>query len=130
MLPVVPFQMARVGYTEIPTVIATTLACAIGCFVGAFLTDMPLIIAPPTSVSIFMAVSMQQRGMNYMQGNAVLILSGAMLAFIGIFPPLGIFLTRVSDLIFRYLDIAHTLLTSTSYRSFGVLITSDCGNIF
>ena len=60
VLPVVPYQMKRVGYDETSTVIATAVTCCIGCIVGAFLTDMPLIVAPPTSVSIFMAVSMQQ----------------------------------------------------------------------
>lgn len=75
---------------------ATIITCAIGCLVGAVLTDMPLIIAPPTSVSIFFAVSMQQSGMNYRDGNAALLISGAALAFCGIFPPLGRFLTRVS----------------------------------
>lgn len=60
VLPVVPYQMKRVGYDETSSVIATALTCCIGCVVGAFLTDMPLIVAPPTSVSIFFAVSMQQ----------------------------------------------------------------------
>ena len=60
VLPVVPFQMKRSGYEEDFTIMATTITCAIGCIVGAFLTDMPLIIAPPTSVSIFFAVSLQQ----------------------------------------------------------------------
>jgi AGZA family xanthine/uracil permease-like MFS transporter len=96
VLPVVPFQMARVGYDEQATCISTAATCAIGCIVGAFLTDMPFIIAPPTSVSIFFAVSMQQAGMTYLEGNAALIISGAALAFLGFFPPVGRFFTRVS----------------------------------
>ena len=95
VLPVVPFQMKRAGYDETSSVIATALTCCIGCLVGAVLTDMPLIIAPPTSVSIFFAVSMQQSNMNYLDGNAAMLISGAALAFLGIFPPLGKFLTKV-----------------------------------
>eukprot|EP01039_Chlorochromonas_danica_P014750 gene14750-17254_t len=87
--------MKRVGYIEESTCMATIITCAIGCIVGAFLTDMPLIIAPPTSVSIFFAVSMQQSGMSYRDGNAALLISGAGLALCGIFPPLGRFLTRL-----------------------------------
>jgi AGZA family xanthine/uracil permease-like MFS transporter len=96
VLPVVPFQMKRVGYDEQSSIIATSATCAIGCIIGAFLTDMPLIIAPPTSVSIFFAVSMQQAGMGYKEGNAALIISGAALAFLGVVPPVGRFFTRVS----------------------------------
>lgn len=99
VLPVVPFQMKRVGYDEQATCMATIITCALGCIIGAFLTDMPLIIAPPTSVSIFFAVSMQQSGMTYKDGNAALMISGAALAFLGIVPPLGRFFTRVRFLL-------------------------------
>jgi hypothetical protein len=63
VLPVVPYQMKRVGYDETGSIIATTVCCAIGSIIAAFLTDMPFIVAPPTSVSIFLAVSMQQQGL-------------------------------------------------------------------
>ena len=96
VLPVVPYQMKRVGYDEQSSIIATAATCALGCIVGAFLTDMPFIIAPPTSVSIFFAVSMQQAGMGYREGNAALLISGAALTFLGIVPPIGRFFTRVS----------------------------------
>jgi len=95
VLPVVPFQMKRVGYDEQSSIIATAATCAIGCIIGGFLTDMPLIIAPPTSVSIFFAVSMQQAGMGSAEGNASLMISGAALTFLGVFPPVGRFFTKV-----------------------------------
>lgn len=107
VLPVVPFQMKRSGYEEDFTIMATTITCAIGCIVGAFLTDMPLIIAPPTSVSIFFAVSLQQSGLGYKEGNAVMLLSGAALAICGIFPPLGRFLTRVRYLFIEFVIRVH-----------------------
>jgi predicted benzoate:H+ symporter BenE len=56
---------------------------------------MPLIIAPPTSVSIFLAVSMQQQGLVPNQGNAAVIYSGIILTLIGVFPPLGRFVSQV-----------------------------------
>lgn len=108
VLPVVPFQMARCNYTQEPTIIATAVTCAIGCFLGGVLTDMPLIIAPPTSVSIFFAVSMQQINFSYIEGNAALLISGAMLAFIGVFPPFGRFLTMVSFDVMRIILVIIT----------------------
>lgn len=69
VLPVVPYQMKRVGYDETASIIATCVTCSIGSIIAAFLTDMPFIIAPPTSVSIFLAVAMQQTNMGPSMGN-------------------------------------------------------------
>jgi adenine/guanine/hypoxanthine permease len=98
VLPVVPDQMKRAHYDEEFSIMATTVTCAIGCIAGAFLTDMPFIIAPPTSVSIFFAVSMQQSGFSWMEGNSALIIAGAGLALLGLVPPVGRFFTSVSFL--------------------------------
>lgn len=115
VLPVVPFQMKRAGYDEASSVIATALTCCVGSIIGAILTDMPLIIAPPTSVSIFFAVSMQQSNMNHLDGNAALLISGAALAFIGFVPPIGKFLTKVSNFLFPEVFVELLdLLTSLS----------------
>jgi xanthine/uracil/vitamin C permease (AzgA family) len=102
VLPVVPFQMKRVGYDETSTIISTAATCAIGCIVASVLVDMPLIIAPPTSVSIFLAVSMQQQGLNPIHGNAAVMLSGVGLFVVGAVPPLGRFITKVSHSSFEH----------------------------
>ena len=95
VLPVVPFQLKRVGYDETASIVATTVTCAIGSIVSSFLTDMPLIIAPPTSVSIFLAVSMQQANLDKDLGCAAVILSGAGLVVIGAVPPVARFISKV-----------------------------------
>ena len=95
VLPVVPFQMKRVGYDETSSIIATTVTCAIGSIASSFLTDMPLIIAPPTSVSIFLAVSMQQSNFSKDEGCAAVILSGAGLVIIGALPPVARFISKL-----------------------------------
>ena len=95
VLPVVPFQMKRVGYDETSSIVATTVTCAIGSIASSFLTDMPLIIAPPTSVSIFLAVSMQQSNFNKDEGCAAVILSGAGLVIIGALPPVARFMSKL-----------------------------------
>lgn len=113
VLPVVPYQMKRVGYDEQSSIIGTSATCALGCIVGAFLTDMPLIIAPPTSVSIFFAVFMQQANMGYREGNAALMISGALLALLGVFPPVGRFFTRlIPDSIQAAISVGIGLITA------------------
>jgi len=95
VLPVVPYQMKRVGYDETASIIATCVTCALGSIVAAFLTDMPFIIAPPTSVSIFLAVSMQQSNVGPPVGNYAVIISGVCLTLVGAFPPISRFVTKL-----------------------------------
>lgn len=95
VLPVVPYQMKRVGYDETASIIATCITCAIGSIIAAFLTDMPFIIAPPTSVSIFLAVSMQQTNMMPAEGNCAVIFSGIALTIVGAIPPISRFVTKL-----------------------------------
>eukprot|EP01039_Chlorochromonas_danica_P004042 gene4042-4420_t len=113
VLPVVPDQMKRAGYDEVDSIMATTVTCAIGCIIGAFLTDMPFIIAPPTSVSIFFAVSMQQSGFTSKEGNAGLLIAGAALAFLGFVPPVGRFFTKlIPDSIQAAISVGIGLITA------------------
>lgn len=95
VLPVVPHQMARVGYDPDSTVTATALTCAVGCFISSFICNTPFIVAPPTSVSIFLAVSMQQRNLPEKFGNAAVLISGMGLAVIGAFPFVARFVTKL-----------------------------------
>ena len=95
VLPVVPEQLARVGFEHIPSIICTSVTCGIGSIAASFLTDMPFIIAPPTSVSIFYAVSMQQAGLTREQGTNAIIFSGIGLAIIGAVPPISRFITKL-----------------------------------
>ncbi len=97
VLPVVPEQMARVGYESTGTIIATALTCAVGCIISGFLTNTPFIVAPPTSVSIFLAVSMQQRNLGPNYGNSAVIASGFCLMVIGAIPWIARFVTKVIE---------------------------------
>lgn len=113
VLPVVPDQMKRASYDERDSIMATTVTCAIGCIAGAFLTDMPFIIAPPTSVSIFFAVSMQQGGLTYVHGNPALMIAGGGLAFLGLVPPVGKFFTKlIPDSIQAAISVGIGLITA------------------
>lgn len=88
--------MKRAGYDETASIIATAVTCSIGSIISSFVTDMPLIVAPPTSVSIFLAVSVQQQGLDHLKGNTAVMISGALLAIIGALPPLARVLAKVT----------------------------------
>ena len=96
VLPVVPFQMARAGYDETSSIIATAVTCSVGSILSSFITDTPFIIAPPTSVSIFLAVSAQQQHLSVKHSNSAVVWSGVALTIIGLVPPLTRFVTKVN----------------------------------
>jgi len=90
--------MKRAGYDETASIIATAMTCSIGSIISSFITDMPLIVAPPTSVSIFLAVAVEQEGLDHLKGNTAVMISGAMLAVIGALPPLQRILAKVNNI--------------------------------
>lgn len=88
VLPVIPAQLAGAGYDTTASIEVVALTCAIGCLLSSYITNLPFIIAPPTSISIFLAAVLQQSSMSPTQGNAAVVLSGLMLVGIGFCRPL------------------------------------------
>lgn len=95
VFPVVPGQLSDAGYDKTSSIEATALACGIGCILSSYITNLPFVIAPPTSVSIYLAVSLQQMNLNRIQGDSVVMLSGCALLFVGIFKPATALVTRM-----------------------------------
>lgn len=123
VLPVIPNQLSAAGYDKTSSINATAIATAFGCLLSrsvfhsllfhfssllpsvsylmgislwgcSYITNLPFIVAPPTAVSIYLSVALQQIGEQ--QGEGAVILSGAFLLVVGICRPL---LTLVSFLI-------------------------------
>lgn len=95
VLPVIPYQMKTIGYNETYTSIATSAICCIGCILSAFLTNMPLIIAPPTSISIYFIISMQQSNLSLKNGNIILIITGCVLTLLGFISSIINIITKI-----------------------------------
>ena len=95
VLPVVPEQMGKAGYSHTGSIVATAACCCLGNLYGSVLTNMPFIIAPPTSVSIFLVVFLRQQALGRPDGNCAVVLSGLLLMIIGIFRPLGTLVSKV-----------------------------------
>jgi xanthine/uracil/vitamin C permease (AzgA family) len=69
--------------------------CGIGCIVGGLFANLPFIIAPPTAISIFLSIFLQQNRLDTAVGNQAVVASGIGLIFLG-YRPLGRFLSQVS----------------------------------
>lgn len=94
-LPVIPIQLEAAGYDRTKSIQITALGTGIGCVVSSYITNLPFVIAPPSSVAIFVAVALQENGMKQAQGDAAVILSGFALLFIGTCHPLLRFATKL-----------------------------------
>ena len=66
-----------------------------GCIIAGIFANLPFIIAPPTSVSIFYSVFIQQNKIDKDTGSSAVMVSGALLMLFG-YAPFGRFVTRVS----------------------------------
>ncbi len=68
---------------------------AIGSILGGLLANLPFIIAPPTSISIFLALYLQDNGWDPKVGDSAVALSGILLILLG-WRPLSVFCNKVS----------------------------------
>jgi adenine/guanine/hypoxanthine permease len=94
-LPVIPEQMHAAGYTEEAAFAAICFVGGLGTIASGFLTNTPLIVAPPTAVSIFLCSGLQSEGLSPLDGNAAVVISGIAMFIIGIFAPIGRVITRL-----------------------------------
>lgn len=83
ILPVLPEQMHPAGYDINSVITITSIACGIGCLVSGFFTNLPLIIAPPTAVSVFLSIYLRQQNIGRTEGSVAVIISGALLLLLG-----------------------------------------------
>lgn len=86
VLAVVPQQLSDAGYNAHASVCITALACGFGSILGGLVANLPFIIAPPTAVSIFFSVYLQERNMGSTTANIAVVLAGVLLIFLGYRP--------------------------------------------
>jgi len=94
VLPVIPHQLSSAGYDAQGTVVAIALSCCFGCVLGGLFANLPFIVAPPTSISIFVAIYLQQNNREVEDGKVAVILSGIFFMLLG-YRPLGHFIAKV-----------------------------------
>ncbi len=94
VLPVVPRQLVTAGYSISQSITTTAISCSFGCFLSCYLTNLPFVIAPPTSISIYLSAYLQQYKLSKTEGRAAVMLSGVALLFIGLFRPVNSLVTR------------------------------------
>jgi len=89
-LAVVPMQLQAAGYIKEDTIVAVALCSGVGSIFCGLFANLPFVLAPPTVVSIFLSVFLQQNGFGPKEGNYGVMISGALLMLFG-WRPLGEF---------------------------------------
>ena len=95
ILPVVSRQLLSAGYGRAEEVSAVATCCAVGCLLASYTTNLPFVIAPPTSVSIFLSVTVQRNGLTRQQANTAVVVSGLFLLLVGVFRSFSRFITKL-----------------------------------
>lgn len=57
-----------------------------GSIISGFISNMPVIIAPPTAVSIYLASSLTSYDLQFNNGNQAVVISGCLLIILGYRP--------------------------------------------
>ena len=94
MLPVLHAQMKPAGYKEEPTIVVTAACSGVACIIAGLIANLPFIIAPPTSVSIWFACYLLEHNLPPAIGNHAVVYSGLLLVMCG-YRPLGKFLMNL-----------------------------------
>lgn len=96
-LAVVPQQLVSAGYNGKQTVVSVALCTGAGSILCGIFANLPFVLAPPTVVSIFLSVFLQQMDDKPEVGNIAVIFSGLILMLFG-WRPLGKLASRLIPL--------------------------------
>lgn len=94
IMPVVARQLEAAGYSRAHSSNCVAFVSGTGCILASYTTNLPLVLAPPAAVSIFLSVSMQRQALTLAQGNTAVVLSGVLLVGVGLFRSFSRLLTR------------------------------------
>mmetsp|Transcript_15415 Transcript_15415/g.23251 ORF Transcript_15415/g.23251 Transcript_15415/m.23251 type:complete len:552 (+) Transcript_15415:87-1742(+) len=94
VLPVVPNQLSNAGYDMEASYVVTAMMCAVGCFIAGLVANLPFIVAPPTAISIFLSIYLQERNADKQVGSSAVVISGLALILFG-WRPLATFATKL-----------------------------------
>ena len=90
-LAVVPAQLSKAGYNKSYTVVAIAICSGVGSIFCGLFANLPFVLAPPTVVSIFLSVFLQQYNYGPSQGSIAVIFSGMSLLIFW-YRPIGVFI--------------------------------------
>lgn len=92
-LTVVPQQLKSANYASIPTIVIMCLCMGIGSILCGLFSNLPFIVAPPTVISIFLAVFVRKYSLQVFEANIAVMITGAVLLSLFIYRPFGKFVT-------------------------------------
>ena len=94
ILPVVSSQLAPAGFNADKNVVVTSAVTGMGCIISGLLTNLPIIVAPTPSVSIFYSVYLQENNLRKWEGNQAVCVAGVCLMIFG-YKPLSKVITNL-----------------------------------
>ncbi len=87
-LAVIPQQLKNAGYNSRKTIVSVALCTGVGSILAGLFANLPFVLAPPTVVSIFLSVYLQQKSEGPHEGSLAIMFSGLLLILFG-WRPLG-----------------------------------------
>lgn len=88
------------GYQSNKVAAATALSTGISCLICGALSNLPFVLAPTTSTSLYFALYLQNRGMNTKEGNMAVLLLAVLFTLCG-FRPVALFITNIIPFVMK-----------------------------
>lgn len=125
-LPVIPGQLVQAGYNEDYVFVMTAASCGIGSILSGFLSNLPFVVAPLTSITIFLAVAIRQHDIPLIEANQAVVASGFFLIALGYRPLMKFFAQMVPSCIQTATSIGVGLLTCLAgCREIELIVTGE-----
>ena len=94
-LPVLTNYMVKAGYVKTNTFAIMTLSLGVGNIVSGILSNLPIVICPPTAETIFLVNTLLTASLDPVYGNLAVVANGGALLLLGLVPPLAKFVVRL-----------------------------------
>lgn len=79
-----PTLLQFAGYNPQKVATSTALTAGFSCIISGFLSNLPFVLAPTTSTSLYFSLAMQNQHMDLPAGNAAVFFLGIVFFFCGI----------------------------------------------
>lgn len=94
-LTVVPQQLKKADYESYPTIIVICFCMGVGSILCGLFSNLPFVVAPPTTVVIFFSGSIRKNTLSIVEANMAVMITGALLLCLFVHRPVGKFVTRL-----------------------------------
>lgn len=100
ILAVNPTLLEPAGFSSVSVAAGTALATGVSCIINGLFSNLPFVLAPTTSTSIYFSLFLQNRGLSTNHGNVAVFFLGVLYCLCGI-RPVAVFISNIIPFVIK-----------------------------